>query len=359
MKILQLIQRPQLRGAEVFATQLSNHLIELGHAVKLIALFTGEEILPFKGELIKLNRPKSVRTFDLVGLRRLAKIVRHFQPDIVQANAGDTLKYAVFSRLIFTWKAKIVFRNASTMSLYLQSWRAKMINRFLLRHIDLVASVSHASKGDIVKLYSFLENRTKVIPIGIEEDLLKAQSTVKEHTVIHIGGFSFEKNHRGVLRIMIPVLRQYPSLKLLLVGDGSLRSEVEALVKDIPERDRIHFLGFRRDAMEILSRSKLLILPSLIEGLPAVILEAMACKVPIVAYNVGGISELIIDGETGRLVEKGDEKAFESSVLDALGDDSSRMLDSAYENILHNFRNTIIAKRFVDVYAELINKTKL
>jgi hypothetical protein len=111
MKILQLIQRPQFRGAELFATQLGNGLINRGHECLLVTLFEGDADLPFTGRLIKLDRPGKKRFFDWDGWKALARIVAEEKPDLIQANAGDTLKFAVFSKLFFGWSTPVVFRN--------------------------------------------------------------------------------------------------------------------------------------------------------------------------------------------------------------------------------------------------------
>jgi len=95
LKILQLIQKKQYRGAEVFGCQLSNHLMALGHEVEVYSIYDGNAPLSFQGKEVKtLSRPKNRRFVDYVGWRKLARVIEEFEPDIIQANAADTLKYA-------------------------------------------------------------------------------------------------------------------------------------------------------------------------------------------------------------------------------------------------------------------------
>lgn len=194
MRIVQVIQRPQLRGAELFACQLSNHLIQSGNEVVVISIFSGDAQLPFAGKILNLERPLAYRFFDWKGWRLLANVVKQMNPDIIQANAGDTLKFVVFSKLLFAWKKPIVFRNASTVSSYIRSTPVLLINRFLYKQVSLVVSVSEFSKTDLVRLFPFLENKTVRIPIGIElergEQLPPAENTPY---LVHVGGFTFEK----------------------------------------------------------------------------------------------------------------------------------------------------------------------
>ena len=105
LKILQLIQKQQLRGAEIFASQLSAHLSEKGNTVILVNLFGGDAALPFDGQTTTLNGNQKARLHDVAGWRKLAQIIRDENPDVIQANAGDTLKYAVFSKIFFRWKS--------------------------------------------------------------------------------------------------------------------------------------------------------------------------------------------------------------------------------------------------------------
>src|SRR5687768_607876 len=148
MKILQLIQKPQLRGAEIFACQLSGHLRQRGNECVIATLFKSESLLPFEGRIIEMELSKKNRLFDWSGRKKLAAIVRDERPDIIQANAGDTLKYAVLSRLFFGWKVPIIFRNASTVSLYIKSPVVRKWNAFLYASTAYIISVSDFTKKD-------------------------------------------------------------------------------------------------------------------------------------------------------------------------------------------------------------------
>ena len=108
MILFQIIQKPQKRGAEIFAAQLSEHLEKLGHTVILISLFEGVSELPFSGKKIQLNRPISKRWYDYEAWQQIARLVKEFKPDIIQCNAGDTLKFMILSKLFFGWKVPVI-----------------------------------------------------------------------------------------------------------------------------------------------------------------------------------------------------------------------------------------------------------
>lgn len=356
MKILQLIHKIQNRGAETFTCQLSNHLISLGHEVKIVALYGGSATLPFNGSIVVLNDTKSNRFLDFKHWKKLANLITDFQPDLVQANAGDTLKYAVFSKKLFHWKQPIIFRNASEVGRYLKSPLQKSINKFFYKNVDWVISVSQASKKDIVKHFPFLRNKVDVVGVGLEE-VGNAESRVLNPKgykhIVHVGGFSFEKNHKALLQIFQLILKKQPHSHLHLVGDGPLKPEIEKLVKDYDLQDRVTFYGFVSDPLTYISAADVLVLPSIIEGLPGVILEAMICKVPVVAFNVGGISEILMD-ETGFLIPQNDYDVFAKKTFEALDLDSNKLLEEAYNLVSSNYMNSKLALKFVNSYQKLV-----
>lgn len=359
MIIFQLIQKPQKRGAEIFAAQLSEHLQKLGHKVVLISLFEGVCDLPFSGEIIHLNRPISKRWFDFAGWKKLAKLIQKYNPDLVQCNAGDTLKYAVLSQQFFNWKSFIVARNASTVSNYIKSNSIKRINQFLYAKADAIISVSEYSKIDLNQLFPETKNKTTVIPIGVEKQEIKEvhwQNNVEASiNIIHVGGFTFEKNHIGLLTIWELFLKENPNAVLHLFGDGPLRKEIESIVKAKGLESSILFYGWVVNPLDYIAKANVLVLPSIIEGLPGVLLEAMYCKTLVVAYNVGGISEIVKPNETGFLVEKGDEVDFVKAIENSILKESMYLKENASTFVSKNFDNHYIALNFENQY-NLIKK---
>jgi glycosyltransferase involved in cell wall biosynthesis len=358
MKILQLIQKPQLRGAEIFASQLSNHLLNADNEVKMISLLPGDAEIPYKGELFRLDRPHRKRFFDFKGWSHMAKVIRKFDPDLVQANAGDTLKFAVLSKLVFRWKAPIVFRNASTISLYIKSTWVLLFNRFLFQFVDHIVSVSVHSKMDCLKLFPFVKNKVSVIHTGIETNKHPVNSVAKNY-LLHVGGFSFEKNHEGLLRIFNQLRKTRPELELWLVGDGILRNRIKKKAKEEPNlASSVKFLGYRKDVIPIMKAAKALLLPSIIEGFPGVILEAFYWRVPVVAYNVGGVSEALRHKETGWLIDEEKEEDFVQAVQEILMDIElvEKVKENAFQVVNTHFRNENIAKEFINVYQTVLSR---
>lgn len=357
MKILQLIQKPQNRGAETFACQLSRHLVKMGYQVKILAVFKGEVTLDWDEKIEDIRGSAVNRFLDYKAWKTLAEHVKEFQPDLVQANAGDTLKYAVFSKKVFGWRQPIIFRNASEVGRYLTSGIQKKLNRFFYKNVNQVLSVSQASQIDIVSLFPFLKERTIVIPVGLEEKTPRTLELLPKGVpqMVHIGGFSFEKNHKGLLEILELVLEHKPNLHLHLVGDGPLRQEIEALVEKKNLDQKITFHGFVNNPLDYGKSADVLVLPSIIEGLPGVLLEAMYCKTPVVAYDVGGISE-ILNKDTGALIQEGDQENFARAVVKVLQDRPDDKIEAAYKMVKEHYMNKQIAQEFVKSYQRLVAK---
>lgn len=361
MIILQLVQKPQLRGAEVFASQLSTHLNEAAHKAIIVFVFPGSAPLPFTGETKHLNGSPKRRMFDWPAWKKLAQIIKEVKPDVVQANAGDTLKYAALSKLFFGWKQPIVFRNASTISLYIKTAPAKLLNGFFFRFAKKVVSVSNTSATDFAHLFPKFKNNIVTVPIGIEEvNLNETQNNPLQQAsrpaLLHVGGFTYEKNHVRLIEMFEKIHQQQPSASLHCVGSGPMKQQIEELVKQKGLEKHVTFYGFRNDAMHFMRNADVLLLPSIIEGLPGVLLEAFYCETPVVAYDVGGIHEVVINNKTGRLVKKGNEEEFVNKVTEALADTTAnkQMIQNASQLVMKDYLNTIITRKFLEVYKSII-----
>jgi glycosyltransferase involved in cell wall biosynthesis len=123
------------------------------------------------------------------------------------------------------------------------------------------------------------------------------------------------KGHAHVLAAAPRVLAQASHSRFLLVGDGPLQESLAMQIRDAGLDEAVRLLGARDDVPRLLAASDVMILPSLAEGLPNVVLEGMAAGLPVVASAVGGIPELVSDGETGLLTQAGDAEALAAGIL--------------------------------------------
>jgi len=186
----------------------------------------------------------------------------------------------------------------------------------------------------------------------------KAIAPSGEKILIHTSNFRKVKRTDDVIRIFALVNKVIPS-KLLMVGDGPERSECEQLCRDLGVCDNVRFLGKQEAIEEILSVSDLFMMPSQSESFGLAALEAMACRVPVISSNAGGLPELNIEGVTGFLCEPGDVKGMAEKSIYILQDDAR--LQTFKENALSRakeFDLSLILPVYEDYYREVIERSK-
>jgi glycosyltransferase involved in cell wall biosynthesis len=168
------------------------------------------------------------------------------------------------------------------------------------------------------------------------------------------------KGHRFLIEAAAVVLRNRPDTHLVLVGDGPLRTEIEAQCAALGISNRVHLLGDRNDVTRLVSAFDLLVLASLHEGLPNAVMEAMAASVPVVATAVGGTTELIEDGVTGYLAPPADSQALSDRIGFALGDQDNHagITSAARRRVTTEFGIERMVESVEALYDELMNDTK-
>lgn len=363
MRILQLIQKPQRRGAEIFAIQLSEELIKLGHNVLVVNIFPGLKTFNFSGQTISLDRDLGKRLFDFYGWKNFAKIIKDWQPDLIQANAADTLKFASFSKKIFRWKIPIIYRNANQMGDFIKGNLHRKFNQFLIDSISGVVSVSDASKNDIQKTFSFSKEKSVVIPIGIDpsEIISKSQDVSNVFNlpapyIIQIGGLVSEKDPLGMLEIFSKLSDN--NVNLIFLGSGPLEKILCERIEHLKLENRVQIIPNQPNIFPYLKGAKALVMASKIEGLPGVILEAMYVKVPVIAFGVGGIPEVLKNGDTGWCVTPNDHNGFILAIKDIFSIDADKketILFNAFQLVTSNFSLQKVALQFEDFYKRLLD----
>jgi glycosyltransferase involved in cell wall biosynthesis len=171
--------------------------------------------------------------------------------------------------------------------------------------------------------------------------------------VICVSRLHPQKGHDDLLRAWQHVMAVQLDVHLLIVGDGERRSELEGLATKQPH---IHFTGQRHDVIHLLALSNLLVLPSLWEGLPNVVLEAMAAGLPVVATAVGGTPELVIDGESGLLVPPRDPAALAEAIVTLLTDPdlAQRLGENGRLRVSNQFTIQQIVQQTEGLYQRLL-----
>jgi glycosyltransferase involved in cell wall biosynthesis len=166
-----------------------------------------------------------------------------------------------------------------------------------------------------------------------------------------------QKGQRYLLEAVSYLHTEYPNLRVLFVGEGEDHNQLIDLAKGKGVFEIVRFLGYRQDIPQILHLANALVLPSLYEGLPVCVLEAMACAKPVIATNVGGTAETVFDGKTGFLVEAKNSQALACGIrkLINLPDRGKEMGQKARE-LANGFSIKSVAQKTSELLLSLANK---
>jgi glycosyltransferase involved in cell wall biosynthesis len=338
-RVLHLVHSQQRRGAEVFAAQLAACMEERGYFENgLCSLYREDDNLHINGlPVFTLDGRSSA--FSKAPLNpqlvsRLCRTLRKFKPHVLVAHGSDTLKYAGATSF-FNRKVRTVYRNIGIAGDWASSVSKVRLNRLFLSQMDAVVSVSEYTRRDFISVYHIPEERITYIPNGVDTsqfctgERLSIRPRVRQElgigledlVLISVGNLSDEKGHRGLLPMMRDLNNAELADHLLLLGDGPLRQELESQAQELGIGHRVHFLGRRADVGRMLAAADVFVLPSKSEGMPAVLIEAGLSGLPSVAFNVGGVGEVIEEQVTGMLVAPEDYQQMRKR-LAALGQDA-------------------------------------
>jgi glycosyltransferase involved in cell wall biosynthesis len=195
------------------------------------------------------------------------------------------------------------------------------------------------------------------VPAGARASVRGALGLDSQLVWLAVGRFEVAKDYPNMLRAFALVRRDRPTATLLLVGRGSLQPETEALVRELGLNEAVRFLGVRDDVPAVMAAADAYVMSSAWEGMPMVLLEAAAAGLPIVATEVGGNREVILEGESGFLVPPRDENALAAAMLrlDALPEAERRAMGHrGQEHIRRHYGLARVADRWEELYREVL-----
>ena len=232
---------------------------------------------------------------------------------------------------------------------------------FSINKSDFVTSVSQSLKDDTLKLFN-IKNEIQVIPNFIEldkimkEDKSPCQRSVmandEERIITHISNFRKVKRIPDIIAIFNMIQKEIPA-KLMMVGEGPEKEKAEQLCRELGIQDKVIFFGNSNEIDTILCQTDLFLLPSKTESFGLVALEAMACGVPVISSNAGGLPEVNKDGFSGYLSEVGDVNGMANNALKILKDQTD--LDQFKKNALITAQQFDI-KKILPLYEDLYQR---
>lgn len=297
-RVMLVASSNQRRGAEVFSERLAVGLSEHGWVVDPVSLTDTEDSAKARIEPITDLAPSAASGFArrIAGALRLR--IRDFDPDVLIANGGATLRYCVASTL--RTSTPILYIAIGEPKYWIRSWMSKTLNRLLLRRVQLIVAVSQRTADQLSQLEPHVGDRIEVVVPGVAA--VEGQRLGERHEgplrLLQVGSLSREKDPA----MAVSAVEHLPDVLLRFVGSGPLRGELVGRIRAAGLMDRVELVGAVDDVTPHLVWADALLLTSRTEGLPGVIMEAAAAGVPTVAVDVGGVSEAIVTGLTGVVV---------------------------------------------------------
>jgi N-acetyl-alpha-D-glucosaminyl L-malate synthase BshA len=368
---------PTFGGSGVVATELGKGLADRGHQVHFVTynqparLDLFSENL-FYHEVSVSNYPLfDFPPYELALASRLVDVVRHEKLDILHVHYAIPHASAAFmaKQILLTYGIYIpvvTTLHGTDITLVGKDRTFKPVVTFSINKSDGVTAVSQNLRNDTYEFFE-IENDIKVIPNFIDltrfslkpkDHFKKAIAPAGEKIVVHTSNFRKVKRTEDVIRIFARLVEKIPS-KLLMVGDGGDRSKCEQLSRDLGVSDNVRFLGKQDAIEEILSVSDLFLMPSESESFGLAALEAMACKVPVISSNAGGLPELNVDGVTGFLKNVGDIEGMAEKAIYILEDEER--LQTFKDNALARAKEFDLANilpLYENYYVEVIEQCR-
>jgi L-malate glycosyltransferase len=377
--ILHIIDALNYGGAQQLLVLIARFTPREKYNVAVCVLQDNNEIRPqLERENVKvfsLNK-KRCSVFNFLGfliyvfsvLKGIVNICRHEKIDVIQCHLSDAEFLGILSgrlnrvgRIITTVHYPDLLPQRTGFSP--RNLLRLLSTRMLYRWTNAVIAVSTEVARNIEKIYNISPEKIHTIPNRVDVESFQIRKNIlpgtihpgltAEHRILClVGRLMPPKGHSHLFQAMTLLRREYPEIRLLLVGDGELRSALEDLSKSLGISENVIFLGSRPDIPEILSVTEIFVFSSLWEGISLALIEAMAAGKPIVATEIPGNRELIKHGVNGLLVPKADSEALAMAIKKFLDEPvfSSELGANAIKDAKEKFDISLTIKELEDVW---------
>jgi glycosyltransferase involved in cell wall biosynthesis len=298
---------------------------------------------------------------------RLAAIMRRERPLLIHSHMIHANLLARITRLFV--KVPVLICTAHSIT---EGGRPRELAYRLTDSLaDITTQVSEAGKQRYIQVGAVPPHKIVCIPNGIDTSRFQPNPMVRQavreqlgcapdaFVWLTVGRLEPVKNHLGLLSAFREVAAVHPNARLLIAGQGSLQAATEQRIAELGLADRVRLLGTRRDIPDLLNAADAFVLPSLWEGMPLTLLEASAAALPIVATDVGGNSEVVLDGKTGYLVPPQEAKALTQAMLRVMllsENDRIAMGLAGRAHVVQNFDLEQVVDRWESLYRELLQR---
>ena len=372
-KILFYTDTPQIGGAELQIYLLAKFLNkEKFKPILVCSNFKQLDnwCIKFEKEGIEVIRLNVKTKHDIKHLSELKKIIKEKEIDLLHIHVWNpaSCRYAFLAGS--KTKTPIITTEHDPFKLSLIK---NLFKKYTLSKISKIITISENNKKLLEELYPEHKDKLVMIHNGIDTTWWKSQLIrftekdrkkikeetffAKENTLIIscIAELHERKGQKYLINAIPEIVKEYPNLKFVFIGEGKERENLEKLVKKLKIEKHVTFTGKQKDIPQLLKASDIFALPSRREAFGLVNLEAMLIPLPIIASKVGGIPEIVKDGQTGILVEAENSEEFTKALKKLISSPESRnkMAIAGHKRILENFDAKIMAKNYEKAYQEI------
>lgn len=364
---------PTPGGSGVLATELGKSLAGLGHEVHFITSGHPARLGEFESN-IYLHKVETgeyplfsqYTPYSLSLAVKIREVADKYQLDLVHAHYAIPHATSAFlaKEMLKPRELKtITTLHGTDITLVGMMPSFYEVTRFSINVSDAVTTVSEFLKEETVREFK-VERPIEVIHNFVDGDEFRPnpECGVREHLapngepiIVHVSNFRKVKNLPVVLQVFYEV-RQHRPVKLVLIGDGPEREVIERMAVDMGVQDDVRFMGDQEYVSRILPAADVFLLPSEHESFGLAALEAMSCAVPVVGSRIGGLPEVIVDGETGYLCSPHDVECMTALVMGLL-DEPDRRKEigmKARQRALDLFARDAIVERYLQAYQRLL-----
>ncbi len=307
-------------------------------------------------------------TYDPRLILQALRIIKDFKPDILQSHSYKSHVICFFLKYL-TGRPWIAFFHGWTSGgLKIKCY--KYLDKCLLGFADRVVVVSNGMASGLNQRW-IGKHKISTIYNAVDPDeysLTLANTNIREQYGISntiplvgvVGRFSQEKGHRYLIEALPKIIREFPELKVMLVGEGPLQDEIQQQVEKAGLKSQVIFTGYQSNVQDFYRAIDLLVLPSLSEGMPNVALEAMLFGKPVVATRVGGVPEVVVDGETGILVDAQNSEQLAAAIIRLIKKPAMRRDFGFYgrKQVLDQFNPAKRVMDIIDLYLDLLESKR-
>ncbi len=361
MKIVQIIPTFDYGGAEIMVENLLYGLKEKGHDVLIFCMSGKKSAIATRIEdkgikIIYFNKKAGFRPNYVF---KIYNLLKKEKPDVVHTHLHCTV-YA-FPAAVMA-KVKVITHTLhNIVSKECSVFHQKFNGLFYRRFGVIPVALSEEIKETAIDTYKLKTETVPVIYNGINMDFVPEKKIYEYRNpakIVHVGRFAHAKNHINLIRSFRLLLEDIPECELTLVGDGELRQDIENEIKKNGLCDKVHLIGITDDVYRYLIDSDVFVLPSIHEGMPMTVIEAMCVGIPIVATDVGGISEMVQDGISALFCQTTPESIC-SAVKNMIRSEELRIqLSARAKKDIHKFTSEYMASNYMKLYTKILSEKR-